>query len=274
MLTLSERLTRAEASLARRIGGPVEVVIVLGTGLGGVADQVQNPVVVPYGEIEAFPKSTVKGHAGRLVVGTIGGRRVAIMQGRFHFYEGWTSADLKLPIYLFKRLGARTLIVTNAAGGLNPEYRAGDIMLITDHINFTGVNPLVGENDDKIGPRFPDMSDAHDRDLLAVARRVAKESNQPLREGIYAGVIGPSLETSAERRFLHMAGGDAVGMSTVAEVIIAKHCGLKVLAFSIITNVATGGPDQGPDTHDSIMRVAEQAGARLAALLPRLVPLV
>jgi len=274
MLTLAERLARAENSVARRIGGAVELVFILGTGLGRVADQVQSPVVVPYGEIDAFPRSTVKGHAGRLVVGAIGGRRVAMMQGRFHFYEGWTADDIKLPIHLFKRLGAHTLIVTNAAGGLNGDYRAGDIMLITDHLNFTGINPLVGENDDAIGPRFPDMSNAYDLDLQAVARRLAKEEGVPLREGVYTGVIGPSFETNAERRFLRSAGGDAVGMSTVAEVIVAKHCGFKVLGFSIITNVATGGPEQAPDVHESIMHVAEQAGAKLEALLPKLVPLV
>ena len=274
MTSLSDRLARAEASVAPRIGGTIEVAIILGTGLGGVADAVQGATAIPYEQIDAFPRSTVKGHAGRLVVGTIGARRVAAMQGRFHYYEGWQADDIKLPIYLFRRLGARTLIVTNAAGGLNPEFRPGDIMLISDHMNFTGLNPLMGENDDAIGPRFPDMSDAHDRELLALARKVAKGEKEKLREGIYAGVTGPSLETSAERRFLRLAGGDAVGMSTVAEVIVAKHCGLKVLAFSIITNVATGGPDQQPDTHEDIMRMAGIAGERLAKLLTKLVPLV
>ena len=274
MTSLMERLARAEASVVPRIGEPVEVAIILGTGLGGVADAVQASTVIPYEQIDAFPRSTVASHAGRLVVGTIAQRRVAVMQGRFHFYEGWKADDIKLPIYLFKRLGARTLIITNAAGGLNPDYKAGDIMLITDHMNFIGINPLVGENDEKIGPRFPDMSNAHDRDLLDVARKVAKEADQPIREGIYAAVIGPSLETSAERRFLRLAGGDAVGMSTVPETIIAKHCGLKVLAFSIITNVATGGPDQKPDTLGEIVRVAGIAGGKLANLLPKLVPLV
>jgi purine-nucleoside phosphorylase len=274
MLTLAERLARAEASVGPKIGEPVEIAIILGTGLGGVAEAVKEPVIIPYEEIDSFPRSTVASHAGRLVAGTIAKRRVAVMQGRFHFYEGWNADDIKLPIYLFKRLGARILIVTNAAGGLNPGYSAGDIMLITDHMNFIGVNPLVGENDEKIGPRFPDMTDAYDRDLQAVARKVAKAAGQPLREGVYAAVIGPSLETSAERRFLRLAGGDAVGMSTVPETIIAKHCGLKVLAFSIITNIATGGPDQKPDTLADIVRVAGVAGRKLAGLLPKLIPVV
>jgi len=274
MSKLTERLARAEASLAPRIGGPIEAAIILGTGLGGMAAALENPTVIPYGEIDSFPRSTAPGHAGRLLVDKLGGRRVAIMQGRFHFFEGWVAEDIKLPIYLFKRLGAKTLIVTNAAGGLNADYHPGDIMLITDHINLQGVNPLVGPNEDGIGVRFPDMSNAHDRDLLAVARTVAREAKEPIREGVYAAVIGPSLETSAERRFLRLAGGDAVGMSTVPEVIAAKHCGLKVLAFSIITNVATGGPDQKADTAEEIIHMAEVGGARLAKLLPKLLPLV
>lgn len=274
MIELSERLARAQASLTPRIGGPIEVAVVLGTGLGGVADAVENPIVVPYHEIDSFPRSTVVGHAGRLVVGTIAGRRVAVMQGRFHFYEGWQADDIKLPIYLFRRLGAHSVILTNAAGGLNPSFAPGDIMLITDHMNFIGVSPLRGENDDTIGPRFPDMSNAHDRELLAAARKVAEDAGQPIREGVYVAVIGPSLETSAERRFLRMAGGDAVGMSTVPEAIAAVHCGLRVLAFSIITNAATGGPGQKADTHEGIVQVAKIAGERLARLLPKLVAVV
>ena len=271
MSLLAERLARAEASLSRRIGGPIEVAVVLGSGLGGVADQVEQPVVIPYAEIDSFPRPTVTGHAGRLVAGTLGGRRVAMMQGRFHFYEGWAADDLKLPIYLFKRLGARTLILTNAAGGLNPAFQAGDVMLITDHINLIGINPLAGGNDDAIGPRFQEMASAHDAGLLDVARQVAAGDGQKLREGVYVAVIGPTYETNAERRYLRLIGGDAVGMSTVPETIIARHCGLKVLAFSVITNMATGGPDQKPDTHDSIIQVAASGGAKLARLMPSLV---
>jgi purine-nucleoside phosphorylase len=274
MTKLTERLAKAEASVKDRIGGPIDIAIILGTGLGGVAEAMANPIVIPYAEIEAFPRSTVASHAGKLLVGTLGGRRVAIMQGRFHLYEGWQADDVKLPIYLFKRLGAKTVIVTNAAGGLNADFTPGDIMLITDHMNMMGVNPLVGENDESIGPRFPDMSNAHDKDLLDVARKVAKAAGEKIAEGVYAAVVGPSLETSAERRFLRIAGGDAVGMSTVPEVIAAKHCGLKVLAFSIITNVATGGPDQKADTFEEIVKHAQEGGARLAALLPKLVAAV
>lgn len=271
MAKLTERLAKAEASIKNRVGGPIDVAIILGTGLGGVADAMQNPTVIPYAEIDSFPRSTVASHAGKLLIGSLGGKRVAIMQGRFHFYEGWQPDDVKLPIYLFKRLGVKTLIVTNAAGGLNAEFSPGDIMLITDHMNMMGINPLVGENDEAIGPRFPDMSNAHDWDLLVIARDVAVAARQPIQEGVYAAVVGPSLETSAERRFLRLAGGDAVGMSTVPEVIAAKHCGLKVLAFSIITNVATGGPDQEADTLEDIIKHAQDGGARLAALLPKLV---
>ncbi|HEY1721154.1 MAG TPA: purine-nucleoside phosphorylase [Magnetospirillaceae bacterium] len=274
MTKLAERLDKALASIKDRVGGLIDIAIILGTGLGGVAEAMANPIVIPYSEIDAFPRSTVASHAGKLLIGTIAGRRVAIMQGRFHFYEGWQADDVKLPIYLFKRLGVKTLIATNAAGGLNDDFTPGDIMLITDHINMIGVNPLVGENDEKIGPRFPDMSNAYDRELLVVAREIARQAKQRIQEGVYAAVIGPSLETSAERRFLRLIGGDAVGMSTIPEVIAAKHCGMKVLAFSIITNVATGGPDQKADTLEEIIKNAQTGGANLAALLPKLVAAV
>ena len=194
------------------------------------------------------------------------------MQGRLHLYEGWSPADIALAVRLLRRLGAERLVVTNAAGALDPEFLPGEVMLIEDHLNFTGASPLTGPNDDTIGLRFPDMSRAYDPGLRALARRVAEDAAIPLRTGIYAGVAGPQLETSAERRFLRAAGADAVGMSTVIEVIAAVHAGMKVIGLSAITNDASGGPDQAPDTIEAVLAHAEAAGVRIAALLARLLP--
>jgi len=206
------------------------------------------------------------------VIGSLFGRRAVLMQGRLHLYEGWAAADIALAVRLLGRLGARRLIVTNAAGALSPDFAPGDVMLIEDHLNFTGVNPLTGPNDDRVGLRFPDMSRAYDPDLRAAALRAAAGSGVTLRRGIYAGVAGPSLETSAERRFLRAAGADAVGMSTVVEVIAAVHAGLRVVGLSAIANAATGGPEQQPDTIEAVLAHAAMAGEKIARLLERLVP--
>lgn len=271
-MTPESRLAAAHASVAGRVGAPVEVGLILGTGLGGLAAEVGAEVAIPYAEIAGFPRATAPGHAGVLVVGSLAGRRVALMQGRFHLYEGWSPAEIALSVQLLRRLGAGVLVVTNAAGALDPGFSPGDIMLIEDHLNFTGSNPLVGVNSESIGPRFPDMSRAYDPDLRDLARQVAAEAGIGLRTGIYAGVSGPSLETSAERRFLQASGGQAVGMSTVHETIAGVHCGLRVLAFSVITNDASGGPDQAADTIDTVLARAEEAGATLGALLARVIP--
>lgn len=262
----------ALASVAGRAGAPVEVAIILGSGLGGLAEQVAGPVTIPYAEIAGFPVSTAPGHEGRLVVGALFGRRVAVMQGRLHLYEGWAARDIALPVYLLRGLGARALVVTNAAGALNPEFAPGEAMLIEDHLNFTGANPLTGPNDDALGLRFPDMSRAYDPGLRAAAAGVAAATGVALRAGIYAGVAGPSLETSAERRWLRAAGADAVGMSTVIEVIAAGHAGLPVLGLAAIANGATGGPEQRPDTIEDVLAHAAVAGGTIARLLARLLP--
>ena len=266
------RLDRAHASIAAKAGVPAEVAIMLGSGLGHIADAVENATVIPYAEIDGFPVSTAPSHKGQLVIGNLYGRRVVVMQGRLHLYEGWTPRDIGLAVYLLKRLGAATLVVTNAAGGLNLDYRSGDVMLIEDHLNFTGVNPLVGPNDDEIGLRFPDMSRAYDPDLLELATIAAERALQPVHRGIYAGILGPSLETSAERRFLRAAGGDAVGMSTVTELIAAVHAGLRVVGISAITNAATGGPDQQPDTVEEVLANAALCGEKIEAILQELLP--
>ncbi|WP_048645978.1 purine-nucleoside phosphorylase [Nitratireductor soli] len=266
------RLERAHASIRERAGAPAAVAIMLGSGLGQLADKVEDAVTIPYGEVEGFPVSTAPGHKGAFVIGTLHGRRVVMMQGRLHLYEGWAPRDIALAVYLLQRLGAETLVVTNAAGSLNPDYAPGDVMLIEDHMNFTGVNPLVGPNDDAIGIRFPDMSRAYDPELLVAAKDAAKAAGIAVRQGIYAGVLGPSLETSAERRYYRASGSDAVGMSTVTEVIAAGHCELPVIGLSAITNEATGGPDQQVDTIDYVFANAEIAGRKIEAILAHLLP--
>lgn len=267
-----DRLEQALSALGGRTEEPVEIALILGSGLGGLVDAVDVETVIPFAEISGLPLATAPGHAGQLVIGRLAGRRAALMQGRLHLYEGWTPADIALSVRILRRLGASTLVVTNAAGALDPEFVPGEVMLIEDHINFTGGNPLIGPNDSDVGVRFPDMSRAYDPGLRELARAVAEHRGIPLRTGIYAGVTGPSLETSAERRFLQASGAQAVGMSTVHEVIAAVHCGLRVLAFSAITNEATGGPDQGEDTIDAVLERAGEAGKVLSILLESLLP--
>ncbi len=266
------RLAAALASVEGRAGPPVEVALILGSGLGRLAEAVEAPAAIPYADIAGFPVSTAPGHAGRLLTGRLHGRRVALMQGRLHLYEGWTAGDIALAVRLLRALGAERLVVTNAAGALDPDFRPGEIMLIEDHLNFTGTSPLTGPNDDAVGLRFPDMSRAYDPALREAARRAAEAAGVALRHGIYAGVAGPQLETSAERRFLRASGADAVGMSTVIEVIAAVHAGMKVVGLSAIANDASGGPDQAPDTIEEVLAHAETAGVGIAALLARLLP--
>lgn len=236
-----ETIDRLAGIVRSKIGGTPQAAIVLGTGLGGLADSVTHPVNIPYAELPDWPVSTVLGHAGRLVTGQLEGRPVLVMQGRVHYYEGYSMAQVVLPVRVFQRLGIEILVVTNAAGAINPEFVPGDVMLITDHLGLAGMmglNPLIGPNLDEFGPRFPDMSQAYDRELASLARRVAKENLLTLREGVYTGLSGPSFETPADLRFLRAAGADAVGMSTVPEVTVARHGGTRVLGFSGISNKA------------------------------------
>ena len=243
-----------------------DVAIILGTGLGALADEMVVETRIPYGEIPGFPLSTVESHAGRLLVGTLAGRRVAAMQGRFHRYEGYSLQQIAFPVRVLQQLGARTLVVSNACGGMHPLWSPGDLMLIADHINLLGDNPLVGPNDDALGPRFPDMSEAYDAALRALARRVALETGITLREGVYVAVTGPNLETRAEYRMLRALGADVVGMSTVPEVITAVHLGMRVLGVSIITDQCL--PDAlAPASVEQIIAVARTAEPRLTALI-------
>ncbi len=240
--------------------------IVLGSGLGAVADAVEHPVATPYTELPGFPQPTVAGHAGQLTRGTIAGREVIIFQGRAHLYEGGPVSELITPIRWLREQGADTLILTNAAGSLRPEVGPARLMAITDHINLTGVSILRGPNDDRVGPRFPAMRDAYDPGLLAELRAAAAETGVDLAEGVYCGWMGPAFETPAEIRALGVLGADAVGMSTVHETVVARHCGLKVAAISAITNLAEGLSDVKL-SHAQTLAAASQAAGDLTALL-------
>ena len=244
----------------------MEVALILGSGLGSLADTFEEPVAIPYAEIPHFPLSTVEGHKGQLVFGQFGGKRAVAMQGRFHFYEGWELEQVTFPVRVFSKLGCGVLVVTNSSGGINVDWSAGDLMLIRDHINLTGVNPLRGENEARFGVRFPDMSDAYDLTYRRQIMRLARELGIELRTGIYAGVQGPSYETPAEVTMLRRLGGDAVGMSTVPEVIVANHCGMRVIGISCITNMAAGVSDHRL-THEEVTETAAATRERFSTLL-------
>ena len=243
-----------------------ETAIILGSGLGGIADNLQNKLIIKYEEIEGFPKSTVAGHNGQFVIGRIEDQEVLCMQGRFHLYEGHNPKVIAEVIQALKHIGIKELIVTNAAGSLNPDFHPGEIMLITDHINFSGCNPLLGANDDKIGPRFFDMSNAYDKDLQKKARNIAQKNNIKLNEGTYLMVLGPNFETAAEIRAFRILGADAVGMSTVPEVLAAVHCGIKILAISALTNFGTG-IQTTPLSHEETLSGAAKASGCLTDLI-------
>jgi len=236
-----ETIDRVAGVVRAKIKQPPRIGLILGTGLGGLAEAVQQPTIIPYSDLPDWPVSTVAGHAGRLVIGELDGQALLVMQGRIHFYEGYDMAQVTLPVRVMQRLGIEILIVTNAAGAINPGFEPGDVMLITDHLNLAGMaglNPLIGPNLDEFGPRFPDMSRAYDRALCELTRQVAKQTVTLLHEGVYVGLSGPSFESPADLRFLRTAGADAVGMSTVPEVIVARHGGTRVLGFSGISNKA------------------------------------
>lgn len=243
-----------------------KVGIVLGSGLGGLAASVQNPCVIPYQEIPGFAPSTAPGHAGKLLLGTIGSIPVVCMQGRLHYYEGHRMEDIVLPVRVMKALGAQTVILTNAAGGVSTDFRPGDLMLLTDHINFLGTNPLIGPNDEEIGPRFPDMTHVYTPSLRSLALQAAQECGISLQQGVYLATTGPSYETPAEIRMFRTLGADAVGMSTVPEAIAAAHCGLQVLGFSLITNMGAGVLDK-PLSSEEVIQTADARGHDLQRLV-------
>lgn len=252
--------------LAEEIPYRPKIAVVLGSGLGGLAQRLENAVAVPYKQLEGFPVSTAPGHKGQFVAGVLGGREVICMQGRLHFYEGHDMADILLPIRTLRCLGVDTLLLTNAAGGINPQFSVGDIMLLEDHINFMGRNPLVGANDDRFGCRFPDMTFAYSPRLRALAEECAARVGVPICKGVYLACSGPSYETPAEIRAFRTLGADAVGMSTVPEVIAANHCGMEVLAFSLISNMAAGILEQ-PLTEAEVLEAGAKKGAEMQRLI-------
>jgi purine-nucleoside phosphorylase len=246
-----------------------KVAIILGSGLGKLGDKILEPLVIPYSEIPHFKTSTAVGHKGNLIVGTIGDKTILAMQGRFHYYEGYTMEEVTFPIRVFATLGIRTLIVSNAAGAMNPDYRVGDLMVITDHINLMP-NPLIGPNDDRFGPRFPDMTEAYSHRLIGLADRCATNLSLSLRHGVYVALTGPTYETPAEYRAYRIMGGDTVGMSTVPEVIVARHCGLEVFALSVITDQANDLGNGVVNDENDVVRQADAAADRMTALIQQM----
>lgn len=262
---MSERIKNTASFIRNRVNFEPEVGIILGTGLGGLVESIDIRATLDYAEIPDFPVSTVEGHAGRFIFGMLGGRRVVAMQGRFHYYEGYTPQQVVFPVRVMKFLGVGRLFVSNASGGVNPSFRTGDLMVITDHINLIP-NPLIGPNDPELGPRFPDMSEPYDAGLIALAAEVACREGIQLQYGCYIGVTGPTFETRKEYRFYRTAGADTVGMSTTPEVIAANHAGLPVFAVSIITNM---GLDGMKSTHEEVQREGAKAEAKMTRLFVR-----
>jgi len=264
-----EQIDQAADAIRKRTSHHPRVGLILGSGLNSLADAVQNADIIPYAELPNWPVSTVQGHAGRLVIGELEGKNVFVMQGRVHFYEGYSMSQVTLPVRVMLRLGLEAMFVTNAAGGVNPDFAPGDVMLITDHLNLvgmTGANPLMGPNIDELGPRFPDMSQAYDRQLMTVARQVAARENVLLREGVYCALSGPSFEGPADLRFLRVAGADAVGMSTVPEVIVARHGGLRVLGLSGISNKANLDGSTAT-THEEVIEAGKVIAPKLEKII-------
>ncbi|MDX1413490.1 MAG: purine-nucleoside phosphorylase [Candidatus Promineifilaceae bacterium] len=266
-----EQVKAAAEFVRERTSKVPSVGLVLGSGLSSLADEISSADIVPVDHIPHWPLPTVVGHTGRLIIGQLVGKTVIVLQGRSHFYEGYSTQQVTLPVRVMIALGIKTLILTNAAGGMNPAFNPGDLMLINNHINMPGLagqNPLRGPNDDSIGPRFPDMTEPYDRDLRVLAEQVAEENGFAVRQGVYAFVGGPSFETPAELRFLHMVGGDAVGMSTVPSVIVARHAGLRVLGISTITNMAVPDPEPGTfQNHEEVLETGRLVIPRLATLI-------
>jgi purine-nucleoside phosphorylase len=271
-IPLYEKASEASRYISAKAAGRApRAAIVLGSGLGGVADAITDAVEIPYDEIPYFVRSTVEGHAGKLILGSLSGTDVAVMKGRFHFYEGYTMEEVTLPVRVFSLMGIKTLVLTNAAGGTASHLSPGSLMLIKDHINMMGDNPLRGPNDERFGPRFPDMTAVYTPAYIEIAHDVAREIGIELSEGVYLGLRGPSYETPAEVRLYTKLGGDALGMSTVAEVTVARHCGMKVLALSCITNVAAG-LSPGEINHQEVIEVGARAGRQLGELILHVVP--
>ncbi|MBJ9988434.1 purine-nucleoside phosphorylase [Paenibacillus sp. S28] len=269
--TQLKQIQEAAAFIQSKGGVQPEVGLILGSGLGILADLIQDGISIAYEDIPHFPVSTVEGHAGELLLGTIEGRSVVLMKGRFHMYEGYGPEVTAFPVRVMKELGVKSLLVTNAAGGINTAFEPGDLMVLTDHLNLTGRNPLIGANEPALGVRFPDMSEAYSRRLRQLLKDTAASKNIPIREGVYAGLLGPTYETPAEIRMLRTIGADAVGMSTVSETIVARHAGLEVLGISCISNMAAGILDQ-PLSHEEVMETTERVREKFLGLVLAVIP--
>ncbi|EOA8345466.1 purine-nucleoside phosphorylase [Enterococcus hirae] len=272
MTQLSEMLQETTQFILEKGVKEIDFGLILGSGLGELAEEIEETIVIPYDQIPFFPTSTVVGHAGQLVYGTLSGKKVLAMQGRFHFYEGHSMQTVTYPVRVMAALKAHSVIVTNACGGVNESFVPGDLMLITDHINFTGQNPLIGPNEDEIGPRFPDMSEAYTLTYREVAKEAASQLDLTLKEGVYMGYSGPTYETPAEIRMSRTMGADAVGMSTVPEVIVAAHSGLKVLGISCITNLAAGM--QANLNHEEVVETTQRVKQSFKALIKEVLVLL
>lgn len=258
-----EKLKQTVTYIQGKISKQPKAGIVLGSGLGGLVDSLEVELAMPYEEIPNFPVSTVKGHGGKLLFGMLNGVYVVLLSGRFHYYEGYTMQEVTFPVRVMQQLGAELLMVSNAAGGMNPNFKVGDLMLINDHINLFPEHPLRGKNDEAIGPRFPDMTEPYELSLVEKAKVIAKNNDIQLHEGVYIGLQGPTFETRAEYRFLHIIGGDAVGMSTVPEVIVAKHAGMRVFGMSVITDIGIR-EEMNVITHEEVLEAAKHAAPKMA----------
>ncbi len=270
MKGLGSRIEKAAGFIRKKVDLKPDIAIILGSGLGGLADQIEERQVIDYSKIPFFPVSTVKGHGGELVLGKISNKKIVAMSGRFHYYEGYSLEQITFPIRVMRNLGARILIESSASGAMNPQFKKGDVVVITDQINFTGLNPLIGANDDKLGTRFPDMSEPYDRKLIRLTEQVALEEKIALDKAVYIGVTGPNLETAAEYRFFRSIGADIIGMSTVLEVIVAIHAGFKVLGMSCVTDMCL--PDElSPTSFEEILASARQAEPKLTKIVLKVI---
>jgi purine-nucleoside phosphorylase len=265
-----ERLTEATNYLKKYCSSSPKIAVVLGSGLGNFTNEIGVEHEIPYEQIPNFPVSTVEGHHGKLIFGSISGKPIIAMAGRFHFYEGYSPEDVVFPIRVLKFLGIETLLISNAAGGVDPQLKVGDLMIITDHISMATINPLLGKNDDRLGPRFPDMSEPYKKELVEKAKAIAQRLDITVKEGVYFGVTGPTFETRAEYKMIHVLGGDAVGMSTVQEVIAACHMNMDVFAMSVITDVGIR-EEENTITHEEVLEAAHAAEPKFSALFKELI---
>ncbi|TDH25597.1 purine-nucleoside phosphorylase [Segetibacter sp. 3557_3] len=269
-MLLTDQLKETVAYIRQQYAITPQIGIVLGSGLGNFVSEMQVETEIAYNQVPHFPVSTVEGHSGKLIFGELGGKKVVAMAGRFHFYEGYTAAQVCYPIRVMKALGVETLLLSNAAGGTNKNFAVGELMIIKDHISFFTNNPLVGKNEDQLGPRFPDMSEPYSKRLVEKAKTIAETMRLPIHTGVYVGVTGPTFETRAEYNLIHLLGGDAVGMSTVQETIAARHMGMEVFAVSVITDLGIRD-DENIITHEEVLMAAKEAEPKLTALFVRLV---